>query len=89
MVREVKTSFQQPFANELEYKNKKFNFLFECHAVAEETQGEEIFKKGDGEKFWDFSSKDSDYLSLGINDKTNERLDFFGEVVEQEQVEIF
>lgn len=50
-VKEVKTPFSQPFPRELEYDGKTFEFLYTAHAVAEEVQGEEIFKKGDSERF--------------------------------------
>jgi len=86
LVKEVKTSFQEPFPKELDFQCKKFNFLYTAHAVAEEIQGEEIFKKGDGERFWDYKAEDNSYLSLGIKDKTKERLDFYGKIVAKNNV---
>ncbi len=88
LVKEVKTSFVEPFQKNLEYNGKEFSFLYSAHAVAEETQGEEVFKKGDGEKFWDYMSKDNSYLSLGINDKNGKRQDFFGEIVDNKTVNV-
>ncbi len=88
LVKEVGTPFQEPFPGELDYDGKKFKFLYTAHAVAEETQGEEIFKKGDSEKFWDYKSQDNSYLSLGIGDKTGGRLDFYGKIVENDTVKL-
>lgn len=81
LVREVTTDIAEPFPEELEYDGKEFEFLFEAQAVAEEIQGEEIFKKGESEKFWDYQSEDNSYLSLGINDQTGERQDFYGKMI--------
>ncbi len=86
LVKEIKTSFQEPFPQELNFRDKKFKFLYTAHAVAEEIQGEEIFKKGDGERFWDYKTEDNSYLSLGIMDKSKERLDFYGKIVANDDV---
>lgn len=88
LVKEIETSFQQPFPQELYFNGKKFQFLYTAHAVAEEIQGVEIFKKGDGERFWDYRAGDNSYLSLGINDKTGERLDFYGRIINNVSVEL-
>ena len=88
LVREEKTKFVIPFPKEIIFKKKKFVFLFTAHAIAEETQGEEIFKKGDSERFWDYKSSDSDYLSLGIIDETKKRLDFYGKIIEPNKVRL-
>lgn len=81
LVKEVKTVFQQPFPEILELEGKQFKFLYSAHAVAEEIQGVEIFKKGESERFWDYKTEAGNYLSLGINDKTGERSDFSGKIV--------
>lgn len=81
LVKETKTLFQQPFPQELEFDGKKFKFLYTAHAIAEEVQGEEIFKKGNSERFWDYKTEDNNYLSLGINDNSGEKLDFYGKIV--------
>jgi len=86
LVKEVKTPFKQPFPPNLEFKNKTFNFTYNAHAIAEEIWGEEIFKKGNSESFWDYKAEDNSYLSLGIIDETKERLDFFGRIVENKEV---
>ncbi|MFA6421962.1 MAG: DUF4178 domain-containing protein [Candidatus Buchananbacteria bacterium] len=88
LVEETKTPFQQPFPQELDFEGKKFEFLYTAHAVAEEVQGEEIFKKGDSEKFWDYKTDDNGYLSLGINDNTGEKLDFYGKIVRNNTVKL-
>ena len=88
LVKEIKTPFMQPFPDELEFDGKQFKFLYSAHAVAEEIQGEEIFKKGDSESFWDYMSEDNSYLSLGIKDKTNDKLDFYGKIITSDKVKI-
>jgi len=88
LVKEVKTDFQIPFTEDINYKGKKFKFLYTAHAIAEETWGEEIFKRGDSERFWDFAADDGSYLSLGIIDRSSERLDFFGEIVAPKDVSL-
>jgi hypothetical protein len=88
LVRETKTPFQQPFPKKLDFDGKEFNFLYTAHAVAEEVQGEEILKKGDSEIFYDYKTADGSYLSLGINDKTNGRLDFYGKIVANDTVKL-
>ncbi|EKE20136.1 MAG: hypothetical protein ACD_8C00051G0005 [uncultured bacterium] len=86
LVKEIKNDISEPFPESLEYDGKKFNFLFEAHAVAEETEGKEIFKFGEGERFWDYESEDGSYLSLGIHDQTGERQDFYGKTIEEVEV---
>ncbi len=88
LVKETKTQFLQPFPQELDFQEKKFKFLYTAHAVAEDIQGEEIFKKGDSERFWDYKAEDDSYLSLGINDKTNEKLDFYGKIIKNDSVKL-
>lgn len=88
LVKEVKTSFQEPFPKKLDFEGKKFKFLFTAHAIAEEVEGEEIFKKGDSERFSDYKAEDGSYLSLGIIDKTKERLDFYGKIIKKDDVDI-
>ena len=88
LVKEMKTIFVQPFPEEFDFDAERFKFLYSAHAVAEETQGKEICKKGYGETFWDYKSEDNYYLSLGIRDADNERLDFYGKIIDNNLVEI-
>ena len=88
LVKETKTVFQQPFPRELDFDGKRFQFLYTAHAIAEEIQGEEIFKKGDSERFWDYKAEDNSYLSLGINDNTKEKLDFYGKIIANNTVKL-
>lgn len=88
LVKEVKTIFQLPFPEELDYDRKHFKFSYQAYAVAEEIWGEEIFKKGDSERFWDYKGPNNSYLSLGINDNTKQKLDFYGKIVPNDKVEI-
>lgn len=83
LVKKVENDIQTPFPQRLDLEGKEFEFLCEAHAIAEEIQGKEIFKKDDSETFWDYRSVDGSYLSLGINDQTGEREDYFGKIVEE------
>ncbi len=86
LVKEIKNDIPQPFPEILEYEGKNFDFLFDAHAVAEEVEGKEIFKKGDSESFWDYASKDESYLSLGINDQSGKREDYYGKIIKEVEV---
>lgn len=88
LVKEVKTPFREPFPEELDFDGKKFKLLYEAHAVAEETEGKEIFKKGDGEVFCDYAAEDDSYLSLGVGDGTGERSDFYGKIVDSGRIKL-
>lgn len=86
LVKEIQNDIREPFPESLEYDGKQFKFLFEAHAVAEESQGKEIFKNGESERFWDYESDDGSYLSLGIHDQTGNRQDFYGKTIEEVEV---
>lgn len=88
LVKEVNTPFRQPFPENFKFQGKDFKFSYAAHATAEETQGEEIFIKGNSESFWDYKAEDKSYLSLGVIDQTKERLDFVGRIVENESVRL-
>ena len=85
LAKEVKTPFKD-YPQEINFENKKFKFLYTAHATAEEIQGEEIFKKGDSESFWDYKAEDNFYLSLGVVDSTKERLDFYGKILDNDSI---
>lgn len=86
LVKEINSEFPQPFPPTLEFDNKKFTFLYTAHAKAVETQGEEIFEKGYTESFWDYTAEDNSYLSLGIKDGTDQQLNFYGKIVNNDSV---
>ncbi|OGM89837.1 hypothetical protein A3J77_00560 [Candidatus Wolfebacteria bacterium RBG_13_41_7] len=88
LVKEVKTDIKEPFPERLDFQGRNFKFLYAAHAIAEEIQGEEIFKLGDSERFWDYKADDNSYLSLGINDQTGERLDFFGRIIDNKDIKL-
>ncbi len=88
LVRETNTPFELPFDKRLEYDGKIFNFSYTAHAIAEDTKGQEIFKKGESERFWDYEAKDGSYLSLGKIDSTNVRMDMYGKIVLPSEVSI-
>jgi len=81
LVKEVKTEFLKPFEQSIKFDGKDFEFLYTAHAIAEETAGEPVFKKDASERFWDYKANDGSYLSLGIDDETNARSDFYGRIV--------
>lgn len=87
LVREVETKIKEPFRKSIVYNKEKFDFLYKAHATAEEVSGEEIFKKGEGESFWDYQSVSGNYLSLGIVDKNHERMDFYGRKIKEINLE--
>ena len=63
--------------DDITFENKKYSFSYKAHAIAEEVFGEEIFKKGESETFWDYTSGNN-YLSLGIVDKNKKDWIFLG-----------
>lgn len=88
LVKELKTPFKHPFPKKLEFKGKKFDFLYTAHAVAEKIKGKTPFKENEAERFWDYQAADGGYLSLGSLDQTGERMDFYGKIIKPEQVEL-
>ncbi|MBU4057554.1 class I tRNA ligase family protein, partial [Patescibacteria group bacterium] len=73
--------------DDITFENKKYSFSYKAHAIAEEVFGEEIFKKGESETFWDYTSGNN-YLSLGIVDKNKKRLDFLGKTIKADKIEV-
>jgi len=88
LVEPIKTEFKPPYVKTLEFHGKKFNFLYSAHATAEETKGKQIFPQGNSEGFWDYMSEDGSYLSLGIDDQSKEKVDFYGKIIKPEQVSL-
>jgi len=88
LVQGVDTFIKKPFPKELKYDGKSFKFIYNAHAIAEKVEGEEIFKKDDSESFWDYESEDDGYLSLGINDQSGEREDYYGKIIKGDQVNL-
>jgi len=86
LVKRLKTEFKPPFPKEVNYQDKNFQFIYTAHALAESIQGEEIFKQGESERFWDYKAEDDSYLSLGIIDKTGERMDLSGKIVPNKDI---
>jgi hypothetical protein len=82
LVKPVENNIEQPFPQKLKFDDKEFDFLFEAHAVAKDVYGDEKhFPKNNSERFWDYQTKDGNYLSLGINDQTKKRVDFYGKII--------
>lgn len=84
----VITRFSEPMPEILIYDNKKFHFLYETKATAEDVWGKGEFKIGDRERFWDYQAQDESYLSLGVNEMTGEKADFYGRTVAVDKVDV-
>jgi len=87
-VKEIDTDFQMPFPREVVYDGKKFKFSYKAHAVVEEVMGVGQFQVNDSEKFWDYETENGDYLSLGMDDKTDKRMDLVGKIVSNNEIKI-
>ncbi|MFH1767387.1 MAG: DUF4178 domain-containing protein [Patescibacteria group bacterium] len=81
IVKPVNANFTEPFPKKLKFDNKDFKFLYFAHTIAEEVWGEGRAKQGSGERFWDYMADDGSYLSLGISDESNEKVDFYGKTL--------
>ncbi|MFH1855062.1 MAG: hypothetical protein ABH810_01495 [bacterium] len=88
IVNPVNANFTEPFSEKIKFDNKDFKFLYFAHTVAEEVWGEGRVKKGSGERFWDYMAEDGSYLSLGISDLSNKKVDFYGKTIASECVNI-
>ena len=88
LVKEIDTDFTRPFPKNIAYNNRNFEFSYEAEAITEEVTGEGQFKVGDEEKFWDYETEEGDYLSLGIDIKTEKRMDLIGKIVNAEKVKV-
>lgn len=88
LVKEFPNSLTEPFPKAINYQGKDYKFLYDAHAIAEEIEGEQIFKKDDSEKFWDYKANDGSYISLGIDDSSKQRADFIGKIIQPKDVEI-
>ena len=87
LVKTVDMSLTEPFPKLIKHDGKTFKFLYFAHAIAEEVWGNDSVR-GTGEKFWDYMSDDGSYLSLGISDESNEKVDFYGKTVDKKNVSI-
>jgi hypothetical protein len=87
-VKEIGKNNLVPNKTKIFYKNENFEFLYKASAIAEEVFGEGEFKLGEGEVFWDYKTEENKYLSLGIVNKTNERMDLIGEIIYGKNIEL-
>lgn len=87
-VRPIETAYSEPMPKRISLDGKEFDFLYEAHAVAEEVWGEKTFKKGEAERFWDYRSADGSYLSLGVDELTGKKADFYGRIVSVDKVNL-
>jgi hypothetical protein len=84
----VQTEFTEPMPKKLDFDGKRFDFLYDAHAIAEEIWGDAEFKKGEQERFWDYEAEDGSYLSLGINEVDGQKADFYGKKVSVNSVNL-
>jgi len=75
-------------ASEVEVEGRGFSFSYSEFCVAEEVWGEEIYRKGAMEIWWDYEAEDGSYLSLGNSLPGGEREDLIGRWVEPEEVQL-
>lgn len=89
LVKPVANHIAELVEETIEFDEKEFDFLFVAHATATETFGDNsYFPQGQSEKFWDYKAEDGSYLSLGINDQTNQRVDFYGKIIQPNKFNI-
>lgn len=88
LVKQVHPDFKEPFPRKIRYDGKDFKFLYFAHTIAEQVWGKGRAEKGSGERFWDYMAEDRSYLSLGISDGTNTRLDFYGRTYKPDELQM-
>ena len=69
--------FQEPMPKELEFRGKKYRLTQDEFCIVRKVEGQEFYKVGDAEIWWDYVPADGHGrgLSLGRNWKTWERED--------------
>ena len=82
--------FKEPMPEELEFEGKKYKQVCGEFCTAIKVEGEEVYKEGDGEIWWDYACVDNDKegLSLGRNWETWEREDLKTYVLEMSDVSL-
>lgn len=82
--------FAEPMPDELEFERKKYRKTWDEFCTAVKVEGEEIYKKGEGEIWWDYVSEDNEKegLSLGRSWETWEREDLKTYSLEIQDVEV-
>lgn len=89
LVKPMKNDIAEPFSKKVKFDGKEFDFLYVAHATAIKTFGDNsYFPQGQSEKFWDYKAEDGSYLSLGINDQTSQRADFYGKIIQPNEFNI-
>lgn len=81
--------FQEPMPDELIYEGKKYRLTQDEFCIVRKVEGQEFYKVGDAEIWWDYAPCDGKGkgLSLGRNWKTWEREDLETQEVSTDQIE--
>ncbi|MBU1110404.1 DUF4178 domain-containing protein [Patescibacteria group bacterium] len=82
--------FQEPMPDKLNFEGKAYKKVWDEFCTVERVEGNGIYKKGDGEIWWDYVSEDNknEGLSLGRSWETWEREDLKTQCLELGDVEI-
>ena len=82
--------FIEPMPEVLEFQGKKYKMVCGEFCTAVKVEGEEVYRQGDAEIWWDYVSEDDETkgLSLGRSWETWEREDLATQALELADVEI-
>jgi len=82
--------FVEPLPETLEFEGKKYKRTWDEFCTVKQAEGEEIYKEGEGEVWWDYVAEDNNQecLSLGRSWETWEREDLKTLSLELEDVQI-
>ena len=83
-------NFQEPLPEELEFEGKKYKQVYGEFCTAIQVEGDEVYKEGDGEVWWDYISLENNKvgLSLGRSWETWEREDLKTQALELSDVSL-
>lgn len=83
--------FQEPMPDELVYKGKKYKLTQDEFCIVRKVEGQEFYKVGDEEIWWDYIPSDGKGtgLSLGRNWETWEREDLETQDLNPKEIIIF
>jgi len=82
--------FTEPMPMELIYNGRKYTQTCAEFCTAEKVEGDEVYKQGDGEIWWDYVSADDEKtgLSLGRSWETWEREDLATSTLNPKDIEL-
>jgi hypothetical protein len=81
--------FQEPMLKQIEFQEKKYNLTQDEFCIVKKSQGQEFYKVGDAEIWWDYASttEGGRGLSLGRNWLTWEREDLQTEAIQEKDIQ--